>query len=169
MVSSRRQLSTCPVCNRTDQVKKMQAAYTAGEHRFAPPPMPESHASMMKYIGAGMILVGVGAFLTLVILSTSGFSWLQTVVTLLFIVSALVLSFLAIRHIGQGDEEARQRYPIWDEAMANWNRLQYCARDKVIFDPQTNKVLTDASVNALLSMDELDGHHAQTTPQVAVH
>ena len=156
MVSSRRQLSPCPVCNRTDQVRKMQTAYNAGEHHFAPPPMPESHTYMMKYICVGMGLVGIGAFLVLVVLSSGDFSWPQVVITLAFIVTALILSFLAIRHIGQGDEEARRRYPIWDEAMANWNRMQFCARDKVIFDTQTNKVLSDSAVKALLDMDQLE-------------
>ena len=166
MVSSRRQLTTCPVCNRADQVKKMQAAYSSGEQPFTPPPMPESHASMMKYICVGMALVAVGVFLTLVLLSANGFtslgdmapviSWIQAGVTILFIVTALILSFFAIRHIGQGDEEARQRYPIWDQAMANWNRLRFCSRDKVVFDPSTNKVLTDSTINALLDMDTLE-------------
>lgn len=162
MVSSRRQISPCPVCSRTDQVKKMQTAYSSGEIQFAPPPMPESHASMMKYIGVGMILVGVGAFLVLITLSTSGFSWFQLVVTMIFIVAALVLSFFAIRHIGQGDEEARRLYPAWDEAMANWTRLQFCARDKVIFDPRTNKALTDPAVNTLLSMENVERNRLQT-------
>lgn len=168
MVSSRKQLSACPVCNRSDQVKKMQTAYSSGDVHFAPPPMPESHASMMKYICVGMILVGVGAVLVLITLSSGVFSWFQTVFTLLFIVSALVLSFLAIRHIGRGDEEARLRYPIWDEAMANWNRLRFCSRDKVIFDSQANKVLADSTVSSLLSMNEIEARRGK--PQaVASH
>lgn len=165
MVSSRRQPTSCPVCNRTDQVKKMQTAYDAGEQPFASPAMPESHASMMKYICTGIGLVAVGAFLTLVLLSANGFaalgsmamvvSIIQAVVTILFIVAALVLSFFAIRHIGQGDEEARQLYPIWDQAVANWERLQFCSRDQVVFDPSTHKVLTDSSVKSLLATDKL--------------
>jgi NADH:ubiquinone oxidoreductase subunit 3 (subunit A) len=169
MVSSRRQLSPCPVCNRTDQVRKMQTAYNAGELHVAPPPMPESHTSMMKYIAIGMILVGIGAFLILVLISTDSFSWAQMIITLAFIVAALVLSFLAIRHIGQGDEEARRRYPIWDEAMANWNRLQYCSRDKVVFDPQTNKVLPDSAVKAQLDMDQLAGQQGAQSPIAVSH
>lgn len=171
MVSSRRQLTLCPVCNRADQVKKMQVAYSSGEQPFAPPPMPESHASMMKYICVGMALVAVGVFFTLVLLSANGFaglgslapvvSWIQAIVTILFIVAALVLSFFAIRHIGQGDEEARQRYPIWDQAMANWNDLRFCSRDKVIFDPTAGKVLTDSTVKSLLDMDALEVQPAQ--------
>jgi hypothetical protein len=167
MVSSRRQLSPCPVCNRADQVKKMQTAYEAGELHIAPPPMPESKAIMMKYIIIGMILVGVGAFLTLLVLSTSNESWIQVGVTLAFIVSALILSFLAIRHIGKGDEEARRRYPIWDLAMANWNRLQYCSRDKVVFDPQSKKALSDSSTRDLLDMDKIEGSQGSQGVQLA--
>ncbi|HET8843381.1 MAG TPA: hypothetical protein VFN35_18105 [Ktedonobacteraceae bacterium] len=169
MVSSRRQLSPCPACSRVDQVKKLQTAYNTGELRFAPPSMPESHASMMKYMVAGMVLVGVGAILVFIILSSGEFSWPQLIITLLFIVAALVLSFLAIQHIGQGDEEARRRYPVWDEAMANWNRLLFCSRDKVIFDPATKKVLTDSAVTSLLSMDELDSQQRLQTQIVASH
>lgn len=169
MVSSRRQLSPCPVCSRADQVKKLQTAYNSGELRFAPPSMPESHASMMKYMIVGMVLVGIGAILVFIILSSGEFSWPQLVITLLFIVTALVLSFLAIRHIGEGDEEARKRYPIWDEAMANWNRLLFCDRDKVIFDPAAKKVLTDSAVTSLLSMDELATRHQLQTQTAASH
>jgi hypothetical protein len=152
---SRRQLSPCPVCNRADQVKKMQTAYDTGESHIAPPPMPEPKVTMMKYIIIGMLLVGIGAFLILIMVSTTGLDWLQVGITLAFIVAALTLSALAIRHIGRGDEEARQRYPVWDLAMANWNRLLYCSRDKVIFDPQTHKSLSDSSARDLLDMDKM--------------
>lgn len=164
---SRRQLSPCPVCNRADQVKKMQTAYETGELHIAPPPMPEPKATMMKYILIGMALVGVGAFLILVMVSTTGLDWPQVIITLGFIVAALTLSALAIRHIGKGDEEARRRYPVWDLAMANWNRLLYCSRDKVVFDPQTRKALSDASTRDLLDMDKIEG--IQGTQLAASH
>lgn len=166
MVGSRRQLAPCPVCSRADQVRRMQTAYDAGEVRIAPPPMPESQVSMMKYVGIGMILVGVAAFFVIVILSSNDFSWFQLVVSLACIVAALVLSFIAIRRIGQGDEEARRRYPVWDQAMANWTRMLYCARDRVVFDPQSKKVLSDDAVRSQLDMDRLDGESVQA--QVAV-
>lgn len=156
MVASRRQLSPCPVCNRADQVKKMQTAYETGELHVAPPPMPESQAGMMKYVVTGMVLVGIAVFLILIMVSTTGLEVVQVVITLLIIVAALVLSFMAIRHIGKGDEEARLRYPIWDLAMANWNRLLYCSRDKVVFDPQNHKALSDSSTRDLLDMDKIE-------------
>src|SRR5581483_5129441 len=166
MVSSRRQLAPCPVCSKADQVKRMQTAYEAGDLHIAPPPMPESHVSMMKYVGIGMVLVGVAAFLVIVMLSSDEFSWLQMILSLICIVVALVLSFVAIRQIGQGDEEARRRYPVWDQAMANWNRLLYCSRDKVVFDPQIKKILSDEAVRSLLDMDRLEGESTQA--QVAM-
>ena len=168
MVSSRRQLSPCPVCNRSDQVKKMQTAFDAGELQIAPPKMPESEVSMLKYVCTGMILVGIGAFLILVMVSTADVSWIQVILTLLVIVAALVLSFIGIRQIGKGDEEARLRYPIWDLAMANWNRLLYCSRDKVVFDPQTRKTLSESSARDLLNMDKLEGQQNVQAHQVAV-
>lgn len=167
MIATRRQLSPCPICNRADQVKRLQTAYEIGELHIAPPPMPESQASMMKYICAGMILVGIGAFLILIMVSTTGFDWPQAVITLGFIVGALFLSGAAIRHIGKGDEEARKRYPIWDLAMANWNRLHYCSRDKVVFDPLNRKVLSDSSTRDLLDMDKIEG--TQNMQLVASH
>lgn len=166
MVVSRRQLAPCPVCSRADQVSRMQTAYEAGDLRIAPPPMPESHVSMMKYVGIGMVLVGVAAFFVIVMLSSNDFSWLQMIISLVCIVVALALSFIAIRQIGQGDEEARRRYPVWDQAMANWTRLLYCTRDRVVFDPQSKKVLSDESVRSQLDMDRLAGESVQA--QVAV-
>jgi len=153
MVSSRKQLSPCPVCNRADQVKKMQTAYEAGELRIAPPPMPESHSGMIGYVSVGMIVVGIAVILIFVMLATDTFSVLQWVLTMMCIVAALTLSFMAIRRIGKADEETRQRYPIWDQAMSHWTRLQFCSRDKVVFDPQSNKTLNDAAVKALIDMD----------------
>ncbi|HEX7734286.1 MAG TPA: hypothetical protein VF458_05475 [Ktedonobacteraceae bacterium] len=142
-------------------------AYDSGELRIAPPPMPEPKATMMKYIIAGMVLVGIGAFLILIMVSTTGVAWLQAIITLLFIVTALTLSALAIRHIGKGDEEARRRYPIWDLAMANWNRLLYCSRDKVVFDPQTKKALSESSTRDLLDMDKIES--TQSSHLAAAH
>lgn len=166
MVSSRKQLSPCPVCNRADQVKKMQTAYEAGELRIAPPPMPEAHSGMIGYVSVGMTVVGIAVILIFVILATNTFSVLQWVLTMMCIVGALALSFMAIRHIGKADEETRQRYPIWDQAMSHWTRLRFCSRDKVVFDPQSNKTLNDTAVKTLIDMD----HPAeQSTPaRVAV-
>lgn len=154
MVSPRKPVP-CPVCHRTDRVQTMQMAYETGVLPLAPPPMPESQASLVKYLSLGMVLVGVAVFLSIVILATSAFSWLQMILTLVCIAVALVLSFLGILRLNQGDEEARRRYPLWDQAMANWARLRFCARDRAIFDPPGNTVLATQAVRTLLDLDRI--------------
>jgi hypothetical protein len=155
MVASRRPVAPCPVCHRADQVRTMQTAYEAGEMLPAPPPMPAPQISLVRYLGVGMALVGAGVFLIFVMLATGSFSWLQTTLTLLCIVIALLLSFLGIRHANRIDEEARRRYPFWDQAMAHWTRLRFCVRDKIIFDPQSNQVLTNIEVKRLIDLDQI--------------
>ncbi len=167
MVSSSKQLPACPVCHQTDQVNKLKVIYKTGESRFAPPPLPQARASMMKYLSVGMVLVGIGSFLVLVMLSTGSFSWIQMGLTLAVIVTALVLSFLAVRSLGQADEQNRRRYSTWDKAMANWNRLLYCSRDKIVFDPDTDKALSDTNARALLSLEDLETHQHQAEPAVS--
>lgn len=160
MCPTRAPIVACPVCHQTDQVKLMQTAYKEGEISIAPPLMPESHASLVTYISAGAVLVGVAVFLSIVILATNVFSWLQMILTLACIAAALVLSFLGIRHVSRSDEEARRRYPLWDQAMATWACLRFCARDQVVFDQEHSQVLDGAAVAALLDLD----HQAELHP-----
>ena len=65
----------------------------------------------------------------------------------------LVLSLIAFLRIVQGDNQTLQYLPAWDEAMENWRRLYYCRRDDVVFDPQTNKTLSDAAVKSMLTVN----------------
>ncbi len=150
----------CPVCHQSDQVKKLQAAYAAGVERLAPPTMPSGTFSMMRFTVVGMALVAAGAFTILVFSGSGGLgSWaislqiLDVAIILIAIVSALVLSFVAFQRITRGDLESQKNYPAWDRAMENYRRLYYCARDKVVFDAQQGKVLSDAALASLLSVD----------------
>ncbi len=168
MASADSSVPVCPVCHKSDQVKKLQAAYAAGVERLAPPAMPSSTFTMMRFTVIGMALVALGAFTILVFSGVNGLgSWavpLQIVdvtIILIAIVTALVLSIIAFQRIGRGDLESQKRYPAWDHAMENYNRLYYCARDNVVFDPQEEqgKVLSEAELASLLSVD--------TTPEGA--
>jgi len=127
---------------------------------------------MMKYIIVGFALVTVGVFFILIWSGVGGYGgWpiavqiIQVVLTLVAIVAALVLSFVAFQRVVRGDIQSQKYLPAWDQAMENWRRLYYCKRDNVVFDPQTNKVLSDAAVKSLLSVDTvLD---VATSPQHA--
>ena len=160
MVSSRSQLPSCPVCQRRDQVMKLQTAYEAGLEHVAPPPMPVAKVPMMPFIVAGFALVIVGVFFILIWSGVGGYAgwpgWvqvLQVVLTVAAIVTALVLSVIAFLRIGRGDLESQKLLPAWDRAMENWGRLYFCKRNNTAFDPQTNKALSDAEVKALISLD----------------
>ena len=162
MASTENPVPVCPVCHQSDQVKKLQAAYAAGIERLAPPAMPSSTFSMMRFTVIGMALVAVGAFTILVFAGTNGLgSWavpLQIVdiaIILIAIVTALVLSLIAFQRITRGDLESQKRYPAWDRAMENYRRLSYCARDNVVFDPQQGQgqVLSESALSSLLAVN----------------
>ena len=151
----------CPVCQQIDQVLPLQVAYETGvEQRFSPPPMPVSKVGMMKFILVGFVLVFLGSFIILTFATVGGYgSWPQPVQIVLVvlvitgIVTTLVLSLVAFLRVVKGDNQSLQYLPVWDEAMENWRRHYYCKRDNVVFDPQTNKALSDAAVKTMLTVN----------------
>ena len=162
MASTQHKVSSpCPVCQQTDQIMPLQVAYETGaEQRFSPPPMPVSKVGMMKSIIVGLAIVFIGSFIILTFATVGGYgSWPQpvqiTLVALVIagIVTALILSFLAFQRVVKGDNQSLQYLPAWDEAMEKWRSLSYCRRDDVVFDPQTNKTISDAEVKSMLTVD----------------
>lgn len=148
----------CPVCHRGDKVKSLEAAYNSGIERFAPPPMPTRTVGMMKLLSVGMVIVGLCVFFIIVLVGSESFGQAFSVpelllvsLTLICIVAALVLSFIAFTRVQQGDRESEKQYPLWDKALANWGRLRYCSRDDIVFDPETNKTITEEQLNSLIS------------------
>src|SRR5260370_20585131 len=151
MVSSRSQLPSCPVCQRRDQVIKLQTAYEAGLEHVAPPAMPVAKVPMMPFIITGFALIAVGVFFILILSGVGGYAdwpgWvqvLQAVLTIAPIVAALLLSIIAFLRIGRGDLESEQLLPAWDHAMENWGRRYFFQRNDTAFYPQTNKDLAVA-------------------------
>ena len=176
MVTTPAQKVLCPVCHQADQVKKAPAAYESGVTRLAPPTMPVASIRMMGYIIVCSFLVGVGSFFILVLSGTNGYgSWpgvfqvLQVVVTIAAIVTALALSLIALQRVVRGDLKSQKLLPAYDEALENWRRLYYCKRDDVVFDPQTNKTISDASLQSLLSVEEHMQHMEQTQQAAVSH
>ena len=171
--SQNKVLSPCPVCQQTDQVMPLQVAYETGaEQRFAPPPMPVSKVGMMKFVIVGFGLIFVGSFIILTFATVGGYgSWPQpvqialVVVVIAGIVTTLILSFLAFQRVVKGDNQSLQYLPAWDEAMESWRNLSYCRRDDVVFDPQTNKAISDAEVKSMLTVNM--SVPAQPSQQVA--
>ncbi len=173
MASSQVQKVLCPVCHQADQVQKASVAYENGVTRLQPPTMPMAHIGMMSYIIIAFGLVAMGAFFILVWSGTSLGGWpiaVQVTVvalTILAIITALVISFLAFLRVVQGDMKTQKLLPAYDEAMEKWRRLYYCKRDDVVFDPQTNKIISEAELRSMLSV-EANVAHQEESPQAAV-
>jgi len=160
MVSVEAQKPLCPVCQKSDKVKSLEAVYNEGVERFAPPPMPGKTVSMLRYMFFSVVTVAICIFFILVLVGSESFgqsfSWGElglVLLTIFFIVLALALSYLAFTKVVHGDMEAQKHYPEWDRALENWNRLRYCSRDDVVFDPQTGMTVSEQALASLLSTE----------------
>lgn len=159
----------CPVCHQADQVKRASTAYESGVSRLAPPKMPVANVGMMGYVSVGFFLVLFGVFFIFILSGTNGYGgWptfvqvIQVALTIAAIVAALVLSLIALLRVVKGDMQSQKYLPAYDEALAKWNSLYYCKRDNVVFDPQTNKTISDAALHDMLTID-------MTTPPAGEH
>ena len=163
MATTEVETPTCPVCHQNDMVMTMQAAYESGVQRAAPPDMPTKSISMMPYIIACGVLVGIFIFLIIVLIggleAVVDPTWMIVLVGLTFlsIVTALVVSYRAFQRVVKGDAEATERFPEWDRATAAWNKHRYCKRDDVVLDPAADKVVSNEAVAAIRSMQEGGG------------
>lgn len=146
---------SCPVCNQSDQVKTMQAAYNSGVARCAPPDMPTRNVSMMKPVTICGVFIGVCLFLIITLVGGLGSSFPQIlqlvllVITLILIVTALAVSYWAFQRVVRGDNETVELFPAWDKATAQWKNLYYCQRNDVVFDPKTNTEISNSQLASL--------------------
>ncbi|MBA2393465.1 MAG: hypothetical protein H0V70_12075 [Ktedonobacteraceae bacterium] len=158
MASTENQTPVCPICDQSDQVKTMQAAYDSGVGRCAPPDMPTRKISMMKYISVGGLAVGLCCFLIIILIGSEArigsiAQWIIVCLTFICIVVVLVVSYVAFDRVVKGDAEATEQFPAWDRALNTWKGLRYCARDNAVFDPATNSVLSEEQLALLRTLD----------------
>ena len=155
MVSSEHPLPVCPECKQSDQVKTTRLAYSLGVALAAPPDLPTRQVPMLPYIGACILLIGLFVFFIIVSLGgmenglPAAFLWPTFVLALLSIITVLVVSYIAFQRVVRGDNEASLRFPAYDEAMNIWSHLYYCARDKIVFDPASQKALSKEQITSL--------------------
>lgn len=159
MASTEAQKPSCPVCHQADQVKTTQAAYDSGVARCAPPDMPTKQIPLFVPFLACVVLVGIIIYLIIILIGSEAnlsiaFQISLVIVALIGIVGVLIFSYISFQRVVQGDAEATERFPAWDQAMAAWRSLYYCARNDVVFDPKTDKVLSDEELAAIRTMRE---------------
>ncbi len=159
MASAENQRPTCPICDQSDQVKTMQAAYDSGVARCAPPDMPTRKISMMKYIIFGGVTVGICVLLIIILIGSEApgvgsiAQWIIVALTFIAVVAALVISYIAFDRVVKGDAEATVEFPAWDRATNTWKSLYYCARDNAVFNPETNSVVSEEQLALLRTQD----------------
>jgi hypothetical protein len=120
--------------------------------------------------------VAFGSFFILVLSGTNGYgSWptavqiTQVVITILAICTALVLSLIALLRVVSGDMKSQKLLPAYDEALERWRRLYYCKREDIVFDPQTNKTISDAALKSLISVEDNFQQMQHSQQAVASH
>jgi hypothetical protein len=160
------QKPACPVCRQSDKVTTLQAVFNQGVERFAPPPVPTPRISIFRIMVFNMLIVGLCIFFILVLVGSESFGYgfsigelVLVILTLACIVTALVLSYLAFTKVVKGDREVEKLYPGYDRAMAEYNRLRYCSRDDVIFDPQNGKIITEEALAAMIHAEVQQEQH----------
>jgi hypothetical protein len=155
MASAESQKPACPVCHQADQVKTMQSAYNSGVARCAPPDMPTRNISMAKYLIVCGVLLGICLFLVLTLIGglesnlPQIFQFILFVITLLCLLAALGTSYYAFQKVVRGDAETTVLYPAWDSATATWKSLYYCSRNDIVFDPQTESIISDEELASI--------------------
>lgn len=159
MASAASQKPNCPVCNQADKVKTMQAAYDSGVQKCAPPDIPTKHVSMLSWILPSTFLVGICIVSVLVFIGSEFLgndtrTLILTAITLIAIITALVLSYVAFQRVVQSDAQAQLRYPAWDRAMEVWKNLYYCSRDDAVFDPKSGKNVSNEQLASIRAFDD---------------
>ncbi|HLV99329.1 MAG TPA: hypothetical protein VKT82_11705 [Ktedonobacterales bacterium] len=154
------QAPACPICQQTDKVRTIQAAFDLGVEPLAPPAMPSSTASMMPWIVTGFFIYLAGNIYLFVELAANSLSsWpfaIQVgslILSLLGLLVGLVLSYLAVLRVGRADNELMEHYAAWDRAIETWGHLYYCLRDDVVIDLQEHRMLSAAEFRSLLGTE----------------
>jgi hypothetical protein len=126
---------------------------------------------MMSYIVFGILIVGICILLIFILIGGMGshineiFATVIVAITLVCIVTALVVSYIAFQRVVRGDAEATVLLPEWDRALERWKELYYCSRDDTVFDGQTKQVWSDEQ---LISLRQIGGQAAEEQPAILV-
>jgi len=128
----------------------------------------------VRYMVSSMILIGIFIFFILVLVGSEsfgqGFSFVELALVLgatASIIAALVLSYIAFTKVVRGDQDASKHYAEWDLAMERYKRLLYCSRDNVIFDPQTQRIVSEEELASLMSTEAKNQQASQQSTSLA--
>lgn len=149
-------------------------ASTVLAQRLSPPPRPEGPSGFEWMLARfGMIAGILGAGWVLALLCTlsspnnnsllyhphsTGTGIGDILGGILFLggffgVPSIVLFALSLRQhrkLNQKKQQAAAQVPHWEQALEHWNHVYYCARDDIVFDPQTEAWCSPAHFHEFL-------------------
>lgn len=147
-------LPTCPACKKKDRVGLVSDLAEKEDEtalRLVPPDepsLPPPLVSMNEGLGCvGALFFGAAFFLSVAYGSTT--AGIIFGVFMLFFAAAFTLT---IWRGMKARRKLQQEEAIWLRKMEIWSNIYYCARDDLVFDPQSGKTaMAD-------DLDEIFGH-----------
>jgi hypothetical protein len=129
----------CPKCKQADAIQKVTAIVAGGTssgsfsastsslvHQLAPPPAPvRPKGAPLGCLVPILVLAGGTA------VSSNVLEWVR-LIAFGIVAAALLFHFRMLNTTTKRHEEYQ---PLYRRAIQNWERLYYCHRDDVVFDP----------------------------------
>ncbi|GAC1449624.1 MAG: hypothetical protein PVSMB4_07940 [Ktedonobacterales bacterium] len=158
----------CPVCQRETPVISLAEAAADprlhGDTRFMPPAQPAEKSYLLWPITFGVAVEVVTLAFVIVACGANVFSVGEYFLAMAGIMLPIVVSAIAFRRMLIGQRHLEPALLAWDEAMADWAQLAYCASDDIIFDPRVRqRVLSPARVSAGRRTELASGRNTDRT------
>lgn len=135
-------LPTCPECKLEDRVgwiTELAEKEDALALRLAPPDAPSTPAPLVS-MNEGLGCVGALFFGAAFFLSVTYGSKTASIIFGIFVLFFAVAFTLTILRGMRDRRRLHQEEDLWLRKMDLWSNLYYCARDDLVFDPQTGKM-----------------------------
>ena len=145
----------CPICGKEDNLVRvpdlmMNSQDNALLEKLKPPPDPATQLPSINMQNEGLGCLGglfFGAAFLLSVIYSSGLAAAIFGGFTLLITISLILTFIKML---KARSQLKEITPIWEQKMEKWERLYYCSKDQVVFDPKTGKNVPIDEVNNLL-------------------
>ncbi|HVU67321.1 MAG TPA: hypothetical protein VHD63_09335 [Ktedonobacteraceae bacterium] len=161
------QVPPCPVCQRTDQVQKMQTAWERGwVHTQVPPMSRRTQWWWLLVLLAVIVYGGANFYLFAQLGGGPGFGgwplfWqiVEVVAIEVILVIGLIFSVLAFARLINSRRETSWQYPARGQEKKVWQNLYHCRRDNVVFDVQRQEILSQDELKRRLRVLPPESEH----------
>jgi hypothetical protein len=149
--------TNCPICNKDDGIQKLSVIVSSGKSsgtysgpsggstisdlalRLAPPPEPKQTPGKpwrLQTIAIVIVLLLGCPLLIGAVLKIWGLA-IAALIGLILVVTFVAVTVSNRRKMTEANYKNEK--PLWDIAIGKWNRLYFCHRDGIVFDPGTQE------------------------------